>query len=89
LHNSGHNSYLEGNQLTSKAGTQTIEIGLKSGCRVIELDVYDGPNGQPICTHGGTLTSNGTSLSQQQKHSQPHKQPAMHIHSLFDVLEVS
>lgn len=53
---SGHNSYLEGNQLTSSAGTATIESGLRLGCRVIELDVYDGPNGQPICTHGGTLT---------------------------------
>ncbi|WIA29708.1 hypothetical protein OEZ86_012188 [Tetradesmus obliquus] len=54
---SGHNSYLEGNQLTSNAGTATIESGLRMGCRVIELDVYDGPNGAPICTHGGTLTS--------------------------------
>eukprot|EP00775_Hariotina_reticulata_P008795 gene8795-8974_t len=57
---SGHNSYLEGNQLTSKAGTRTIETGLRNGCRVIELDVYDGPKGQPVCTHGGTLTSSVT-----------------------------
>eukprot|EP00878_Enallax_costatus_P031986 GHUV01035068.1.p1 GENE.GHUV01035068.1~~GHUV01035068.1.p1 ORF type:complete len:149 (+),score=20.22 GHUV01035068.1:114-560(+) len=41
---SGHNSYLEGNQLTSKAGVYTIETGLRLGCRVIELDVYDGPD---------------------------------------------
>lgn len=44
---SGHNSYLQGNQLTSTAGTQTIEIGLRHGCRVVELDVYDGPT-EPV-----------------------------------------
>ncbi|KAF8073216.1 AE7 [Scenedesmus sp. PABB004] len=54
---SGHNSYLTGNQLTSDAGTATIEAGLRLGCRVVELDVYDGPDGEPICTHGGTFTS--------------------------------
>lgn len=44
---SGHNSYLQGNQLTSTAGTQTIEIGLRHSCRVVELDVYDGPT-EPV-----------------------------------------
>lgn len=44
---SGHNSYLQGNQLTSTAGTNTIEQGLRHGCRVVELDVYDGPT-EPV-----------------------------------------
>jgi hypothetical protein len=46
---SGHNSYLQGNQLTSTAGTTTIEVGLRHGCRVVELDVYDGPT-EPVRT---------------------------------------
>jgi hypothetical protein len=48
---SGHNSYLQGNQLTSTAGTQTIEVGLRHGCRVVELDVYDGPT-EPVRGQG-------------------------------------
>ncbi|PNH02234.1 1-phosphatidylinositol 4,5-bisphosphate phosphodiesterase delta-3-A [Tetrabaena socialis] len=50
---SGHNSYLTGNQLTSASGTSTIIACLQASCRVVELDVYNGP----ICKHGGTLTS--------------------------------
>ncbi|GLI70261.1 hypothetical protein VaNZ11_015108 [Volvox africanus] len=50
---SGHNSYLTGDQLFATAGTATILKSLRAGCRVIELDVYNGP----ICKHGGTFTS--------------------------------
>ncbi|KAG2502089.1 hypothetical protein HYH03_000581 [Edaphochlamys debaryana] len=50
---SGHNSYLTGNQLTSASGTATIVKCLQDACRVIELDVYNGPS----CKHGGTLTA--------------------------------
>ncbi|GLC40956.1 hypothetical protein PLESTB_000962700 [Pleodorina starrii] len=50
---SGHNSYLTGDQLFASAGTSTIVKSLKAGCRVVELDVYNGP----ICKHGGTFTS--------------------------------
>jgi len=54
LHCSGHNSYLEGNQLTSTAGIHTIETGLKHGCRVVELDVYDGTT-EPVSETGTAL----------------------------------
>ncbi|GIL85730.1 hypothetical protein Vretimale_13167 [Volvox reticuliferus] len=50
---SGHNSYLTGDQLFARAGTATILKSLRAGCRIIELDVYNGP----ICKHGGTFTS--------------------------------
>uniref|UniRef100_A0A2K6UUV1 Phosphoinositide phospholipase C n=1 Tax=Saimiri boliviensis boliviensis TaxID=39432 RepID=A0A2K6UUV1_SAIBB len=30
---------------------------LKRGCRCVEVDVWDGPNGEPIVYHGHTLTS--------------------------------
>lgn len=30
---------------------------LKRGCRCLEVDIWDGPNGEPIVYHGHTLTT--------------------------------
>ena len=30
---------------------------LKRGCRCVEVDIWDGPSGEPIVYHGHTLTS--------------------------------
>mmetsp|Transcript_15419 Transcript_15419/g.39822 ORF Transcript_15419/g.39822 Transcript_15419/m.39822 type:complete len:468 (-) Transcript_15419:110-1513(-) len=61
----GHNSYLEGNQLTGRSGVATIKRSLILGCRVLELDCWNpkrsclgGAPRDVVCTHGGTLTSN-------------------------------
>ncbi|XP_019178416.1 PREDICTED: phosphoinositide phospholipase C 2-like isoform X1 [Ipomoea nil] len=54
----GHNSYLTGNQLSSKSSVVPIVKALQKGVRVIELDLW--PNSRrddvDVC-HGGTLTS--------------------------------
>ena len=50
---SSHNSYLLGNQVTnSVASPDAIRNVLQLGVRVVELDVWDGPNGVPLVTHG-------------------------------------
>ena len=53
--NSSHNSYLEGNQLTSKASVEMYKRHLLMGCRCVELDCFDGSDGQPCIRHGNTL----------------------------------
>ena len=62
LHNyfisSGHNSYLTGNQLIQDCGVSTIELSLKSGCRMLELDIWNprSKKGHPLVLHGYTAT---------------------------------
>ncbi|XP_076043003.1 1-phosphatidylinositol 4,5-bisphosphate phosphodiesterase delta-4-like isoform X4 [Oratosquilla oratoria] len=53
---SSHNTYLIGHQL---AGTSSLEgyiSALRRGCKVVELDVWDGED-EPIIYHGHTLTT--------------------------------
>eukprot|EP01129_Flabellula_baltica_P011170 TRINITY_DN4833_c0_g2_i5.p1 TRINITY_DN4833_c0_g2~~TRINITY_DN4833_c0_g2_i5.p1 ORF type:complete len:946 (-),score=170.47 TRINITY_DN4833_c0_g2_i5:588-3425(-) len=54
---SSHNTYLEGHQLTGISSIEQYIKVLKSGCRCLELDCWDGKDGEPIITHGFTLTT--------------------------------
>ncbi|XP_021891804.1 phosphoinositide phospholipase C 1-like isoform X2 [Carica papaya] len=54
----GHNSYLTGNQFCSRSSTEPIIKALRSGVRVIELDLWPNAAGDKAeVRHGGTLTS--------------------------------
>ena len=54
---SSHNTYLEGNQLSSRSSVLRYVEVLRTGCRSVEVDVWDGPEGEPVVKHGYTVTT--------------------------------
>ncbi|KAF1626512.1 UNVERIFIED_CONTAM: 1-phosphatidylinositol 4,5-bisphosphate phosphodiesterase delta-4, partial [Eudyptes pachyrhynchus] len=55
--NSSHNTYLVGDQLCGQSSVEGYIRALKRGCRCVEVDTWDGPDGEPVVYHGHTLTS--------------------------------
>lgn len=54
---SSHNTYLTGDQFQSESSVEAYARCLQMGCRCIELDCWDGPDGLPYVYHGHTLTT--------------------------------
>ncbi|NXP91356.1 PLCD4 phosphodiesterase, partial [Passerina amoena] len=54
---SSHNTYLIEDQLRGHSSIEGYIRALKRGCRCLEVDCWDGPNGEPMVYHGHTFTS--------------------------------
>nr|XP_034983505.1 1-phosphatidylinositol 4,5-bisphosphate phosphodiesterase delta-4 isoform X4 [Zootoca vivipara] len=54
---SSHNTYLMEDQLRGQSSVEGYIRALKRGCRCLEVDCWDGANGEPIVYHGHTFTS--------------------------------
>uniref|UniRef100_A0A3Q4AU78 Phosphoinositide phospholipase C n=1 Tax=Mola mola TaxID=94237 RepID=A0A3Q4AU78_MOLML len=54
---SSHNTYLMEDQLRGHSSVEGYIRALSRGCRCVEVDCWDGANGEPIVYHGHTFTS--------------------------------
>lgn len=54
---SSHNTYLLGRQVAGRSSIEGYINALVRGCRCVEVDCWDGPDGQPQVVHGRTLTT--------------------------------
>jgi phosphatidylinositol phospholipase C delta len=54
---SSHNTYLLGRQVAGQSSVEAYISALKKGCRCVEVDCWNGNDGQPVVMHGRTLTS--------------------------------
>ncbi|XP_005089434.1 1-phosphatidylinositol 4,5-bisphosphate phosphodiesterase eta-1 [Aplysia californica] len=54
---SSHNTYLAEDQLKGPSKVEMYITALRKGCRCVELDCWDGSEGEPVIYHGHTLTS--------------------------------
>lgn len=60
---SSHNTYLLGRQVVGHSSIEGYISALVGGCRCVEVDCWDGNDGQPMVLHGRSMT---TSISFQE-----------------------
>ncbi|KAI0471675.1 hypothetical protein GGR56DRAFT_84550 [Xylariaceae sp. FL0804] len=54
---SSHNTYLVGRQVADIASVEGYIMTLQRGCRSVEVDCWDGSDGQPTVKHGYAMTN--------------------------------
>ncbi|PMD26286.1 putative 1-phosphatidylinositol-4,5-bisphosphate phosphodiesterase 1 [Hyaloscypha hepaticicola] len=54
---SSHNTYLLGRQVAGQSSVEAYISALNRGCRCVEVDCWNGSDGQPAVLHGHSLTS--------------------------------
>jgi phosphatidylinositol phospholipase C, delta len=54
---SSHNTYLSGRQYLDECNTEAYVAALNRGCRCVEIDCWDGPDGKPLVRHGHSWTT--------------------------------
>ncbi|KAI0023609.1 hypothetical protein F4780DRAFT_57992 [Xylariomycetidae sp. FL0641] len=54
---SSHNTYLVGRQVADVASVEGYIMTLMRGGRSVEIDCWDGPDGQPVVKHGYAMTN--------------------------------
>ncbi|KAM9384294.1 inactive phospholipase C-like protein 2 [Pholidichthys leucotaenia] len=55
--NSSHNTYLIEDQIQGQSDISGYIRALKMGCRCVEVDIWDGPDGEPLVCTGHTLST--------------------------------
>eukprot|EP01065_Artemidia_motanka_P021282 TRINITY_DN25459_c0_g1_i1.p1 TRINITY_DN25459_c0_g1~~TRINITY_DN25459_c0_g1_i1.p1 ORF type:complete len:922 (+),score=161.64 TRINITY_DN25459_c0_g1_i1:47-2812(+) len=52
---SSHNTYLPGHQLWGDSSAEPYRAAFELGCKCVEIDCWDGADGEPVVTHGHTF----------------------------------